>query len=119
MDALLESATALELRRERQGGLGPVNDREAAILAGTLSHPLRIGFLTALRERQVLSPIEYARTSGELLGNVSYHVKTLARAEVIVVSERISRRGAVEHRYALTGRRAPVVLALMDLLAAA
>jgi hypothetical protein len=41
----------------------------------------------------------------------------LREAEVVAVAETVARRGAVEHRYALKGRRAKAALALLDLLA--
>jgi DNA-binding transcriptional ArsR family regulator len=96
-----------------------MNDEEAAEVAKALSHPLRLEYLRALVERRALSPSEFARESDEPLGNVSYHVKALFEAGVLEVSELIPRRGAMEHRYALTGPRAGIAIALMDLLATA
>jgi DNA-binding transcriptional ArsR family regulator len=75
-----------------------VNDTAAAKIAKSLSHPLRIGLVRALRERAELSPVEYARESSEPLANVSHHMTVLREAEVIAVAETIARRGAVEHR---------------------
>jgi DNA-binding transcriptional ArsR family regulator len=83
----------------------------------SLSHPLRIALVRTLRECPELSPVEYARESSERLANVSYHMTVLREAGVIAVAETVARRGAVEHRYALTGRRAKAALALLDLLA--
>jgi hypothetical protein len=50
---------------------------------------------------------------------VSYHVRILFRAGVLEVSSIIKRRGAMEHRYSLTGTNAGVATAVMDLLATA
>lgn len=95
-------------------------DHEAAAeIAKSLSHPLRLDYLRALRERSELSPSEFARDSDEPLGNVSYHVKALYEAGVLEVSSMVPRRGAMEHRYSFTGPRAGVTLAVIDLLATA
>jgi DNA-binding transcriptional ArsR family regulator len=93
-----------------------MNDDAAAGIAKALSHPLRVGLLRGLRERGELSPVRYAEESSELLGNVSYHMRVLLDAEVIAIAGTTQRRGAVEHRYALKGRRAKVALAVLDLL---
>ena len=96
-----------------------MDDVEATELARALGHPLRLAYLRALRGRRCLSPSEFARDSDEPLGNVSYHVKGLFEAGVLEVAEMVPRRGAMEHRYALSSPRADVALAVMDLLAAA
>jgi DNA-binding transcriptional ArsR family regulator len=94
----------------------PMNDGQAADIAKALSHPLRFELLRELRERKDLSPVEYARESGDALGNVSYHFGVLAKAKVIAQTAGVARRGAMEHRYSLRGRRAEVALAVLDLL---
>jgi DNA-binding transcriptional ArsR family regulator len=94
----------------------PMNDGQAADIAKALSHPLRFELLRNLRERKDLSPVEYARDSGESLGNVSYHFSVLVKAKVIAQTGSVARRGAMEHRYSLSGRRAKVTLAVLDLL---
>jgi DNA-binding transcriptional ArsR family regulator len=99
-----------------------MDDLKAAGIASALGHPLRLGYLRALRSLGPdgrLSPSEFARASGEPLGNVSYHVKALSRAGVLKVAERIPRRGAIEHRYSLDGPQATLTMAMMDLLARA
>lgn len=93
-----------------------MNHEQAANVAKALSHPLRFELLHNLRGRRDLSPIEYARESGEPLGNVSYHLNVLAKAGVIAQTGAVARRGAMEHRYSLGGRRAGVALAVLDLL---
>jgi DNA-binding transcriptional ArsR family regulator len=96
-----------------------MDDTAAAEVTKALSHPLRLEYLRALSQRRELSPSEFSREADEPLGNVSYHVKALFEAEVLEVSSMVPRRGAMEHRYSLTGRRAGVALAVMELLAGA
>jgi DNA-binding transcriptional ArsR family regulator len=93
-----------------------MKDDDAAQIAKALSHPLRIELLRALADRAQLSPVEYARESDEPLGNVSYHMSALREAGVVAVADTIARRGAMEHRYALKGRRAKAALAVLELL---
>jgi DNA-binding transcriptional ArsR family regulator len=93
-----------------------MDDAEAAALARLLGNPLRVGFLHALSERRVLSPVEYARENGADLREVARHVRALAGAEVIDVVEVTRRRGAFEHRYAPSGERGESALAVIELL---
>jgi hypothetical protein len=93
-----------------------MNDSDAAALARVLANPLRIGFLRALAGRPVLSPVEYSRESGFELREVSRQVRVLAAAELIAVAEVVPRRGAFEHRYAPSGRRGELALAMVYLL---
>ena len=67
-------------------------------LAKALSHPLRAHVLTILNER-VASPNQIANELEEPLGNVSYHVKTLAEMGCIELVTTEPRRGAIEHFY--------------------
>jgi DNA-binding transcriptional ArsR family regulator len=67
-------------------------------LAKALSHPLRAHVLTILNER-VASPNQIANELEEPLGNVSYHVKTLAEMGCIELVDTEPRRGAIEHFY--------------------
>jgi DNA-binding transcriptional ArsR family regulator len=67
-------------------------------LAKALSHPLRAHVLIILNER-VASPNEIANELEEPLGNVSYHVKTLAEMGCIELVRTRPRRGAIEHFY--------------------
>jgi DNA-binding transcriptional ArsR family regulator len=67
-------------------------------LAKALSHPLRAHVLTILNER-VASPNQIANELEEPLGNVSYHVKTLAEMGCIELVNTQPRRGAIEHFY--------------------
>jgi hypothetical protein len=69
-----------------------------------VGHPARIEAVAAFRAGE-LSPIELTRVLGEsgwTLGGLAYHVRTLATADLIELSATIPRRGAIEHRYALT-----------------
>jgi DNA-binding transcriptional ArsR family regulator len=94
-----------------------MNDREAAEVAKALSHPLRLAILRTIRDRRKLSPSEYSRETDEPLGNVAYHVNTLAAAGVLEIAATAKRRGALEHYYSLSGPRAGIVLGVMDMLA--
>jgi len=67
-------------------------------LAKALSHPVRAHVLTILNER-VASPNQIAGELDEPLGNVSYHVKTLAELGAIELVRTEPRRGAIEHFY--------------------
>jgi DNA-binding transcriptional ArsR family regulator len=67
-------------------------------IAKALSHPLRAHILTILNER-VASPNEIAGELKEPLGNVSYHVKTLAELGCVELVRTEPRRGAIEHFY--------------------
>lgn len=67
-------------------------------LAKALSHPLRAHVLSILNER-VASPNQIAGELEEPLGNVSYHVKTLAEMGCIELVRTEPRRGAIEHFY--------------------
>jgi DNA-binding transcriptional ArsR family regulator len=68
-----------------------------------LAHPLRIQILRVL-ENRVASPSEIADEIGAPLGNVSYHVRFLARVGLIELTSTKPRRGAVEHYYRAIGR---------------
>ena len=67
-------------------------------LAKALSHPLRAHVLAILNER-VASPNQISTELEEPLGNVSYHVKTLAELGCIELVDTAPRRGAIEHFY--------------------
>src|SRR5918998_2436048 len=63
-----------------------------------LGHPLRARILSVLDSSEA-SPKELAAQLGEKLGNVSYHVRILARLGLIELVRETPRRGAVEHHY--------------------
>ena len=68
-----------------------------------LAHPLRVHILRVLQSR-VASPSEIAEKIDAPLGNVSYHVRFLARVGLIELASTKPRRGAVEHYYRAVGR---------------
>lgn len=76
----------------------PITDIDDPRLVKALAHPLRIQILNLLRDR-VASPSELADEIGAPLGNVSYHVRFLARIGLIELERTRPRRGAVEHYY--------------------
>ena len=63
-----------------------------------MAHPLRMQILMLLDER-VASPNELAKELQEPLGNVSYHVRTLADFGLVKLVRKRPRRGAIEHFY--------------------
>jgi DNA-binding transcriptional ArsR family regulator len=68
-----------------------------------LAHPLRVQILRVLQDR-VASPSEIAAELSASLGNVSYHVRFLARSDLLELVETRPRRGAIEHYYRARGR---------------
>jgi DNA-binding transcriptional ArsR family regulator len=72
-------------------------------LVKALAHPLRVQILDVLEERTA-SPSDLAEELGAPLGNVSYHVRTLADLGLLKLVRRRTRRGAVEHYYQARGR---------------
>jgi DNA-binding transcriptional ArsR family regulator len=84
-------------------GMKPITEIDDPRLVKGLAHPLRIQILHAL-ENRVASPSEIAIELGAPLGNVSYHVRFLARVGLIELAGTEPRRGAVEHYYRAVGR---------------
>jgi DNA-binding transcriptional ArsR family regulator len=72
-------------------------------LVKALAHPLRVQIL-AILERRTASPRMISDELSEPLGNVSYHVRTLANMELIKLVRSTPRRGAIEHYYEAVGR---------------
>ncbi len=72
-------------------------------LVKALAHPLRVQILNTLEDR-VASPSDLASELDAPLGNVSYHVRTLADLGLVKLVKRRTRRGAVEHYYQAHGR---------------
>lgn len=68
-----------------------------------LAHPLRVQILTTLEDR-IASPSDLATELDAPLGNVSYHVRTLADLGLVKLVKRRQRRGAVEHYYQARAR---------------
>jgi DNA-binding transcriptional ArsR family regulator len=79
---------------------------ELASAFGALAHPIRIRAFTAFADGH-LSPAELDRQLADptiSLALLSYHFRRLARAGLIELAATTQRRGAIEHRYALTSR---------------
>jgi DNA-binding transcriptional ArsR family regulator len=72
-------------------------------LVKALAHPLRVQILTTLEDR-IASPSDLAAELDAPLGNVSYHVRTLADLGLVKLVKRRTRRGAVEHYYQARAR---------------
>jgi DNA-binding transcriptional ArsR family regulator len=72
-------------------------------LVKALAHPLRVQILSTLEDR-IASPSDLATELNAPLGNVSYHVRTLADLGLVKLVKRRTRRGAVEHYYQARGR---------------
>jgi DNA-binding transcriptional ArsR family regulator len=81
----------------------PITEIDDPRLVKGLAHPLRIHILRVLEDR-VASPSEIAEEIEAPLGNVSYHVRFLARVGLIELASTAPRRGAVEHYYRAVGR---------------
>jgi DNA-binding transcriptional ArsR family regulator len=65
-------------------------------------HPARDQIVDAMRAYgQPISPTRLSEVTGNTLGSVAYHVRTLLAAGVVVLAEEGRVRGAVEHFYAL------------------
>lgn len=78
-----------------------------AVIGQESLNRLQVRILRALDEegpdgnRIACSPSKLAGEFDEPLGNVSYHMAALAKRGWVVETERLPRRGAVEHFYAL------------------
>jgi DNA-binding transcriptional ArsR family regulator len=72
-------------------------------LVKALAHPLRVQILRVLQDR-VASPSELSTELDVRLANLSYHMRVLARLEVIELVKTQPRRGAVEHYYRARGK---------------
>jgi DNA-binding transcriptional ArsR family regulator len=68
-----------------------------------LSHPLRVQILRLLEEKD-MSPVEVSAELGLPVNRVSYHMRQLARFDLIKLVKTTPRRGAVEHHYRLQAR---------------
>jgi DNA-binding transcriptional ArsR family regulator len=65
-------------------------------------HPARDQIVDAMRSYgQPISPTRLAEVTGNTLGSVAYHMRTLLAAGVVELAEEGRVRGAVEHFYAL------------------
>jgi DNA-binding transcriptional ArsR family regulator len=85
------------------GAIRAISDIGDPRLVKALAHPLRVQILSTLEDR-VASPSDLATELDAPLGNVSYHVRTLADLGLVKLVKRRTRRGAVEHYYQARGR---------------
>jgi DNA-binding transcriptional ArsR family regulator len=72
-------------------------------LVKALAHPLRVQILAVLQDRAA-SPSTLADELSAPLGNVSYHVRILAKLGLLKLVRKRQRRGAIEHIYQANGR---------------
>jgi hypothetical protein len=72
-------------------------------LVKALSHPTRVRILGVLSYRNI-SPSDFARESGEVVTNVSYHFRELVKLGFAEVVETRPVRGSMEHIYCGTRR---------------
>jgi DNA-binding transcriptional ArsR family regulator len=72
-------------------------------LVKALAHPLRVQILAVLQDRTA-SPSDLAEELDAPLGNVSYHVRILAKLGLLKLVRKRQRRGAIEHMYQAAGR---------------
>jgi DNA-binding transcriptional ArsR family regulator len=98
----------------------PPDDAEyVAALLRAVAHPGRVLALKAFTKSE-LSPVELTKLLDRpklTLGVVAYHVRCLASAELIDLSHTVQRRGAIEHRYAITEKGRAMAKALDGLAA--
>src|SRR5215210_4235751 len=80
-----------------------INDINDPRLVKALAHPLRVRILSVLQDR-VASPSDLADELKAPLGNVSYHVRILARLGLLKLVKKRPRRGAIEHYYEARSR---------------
>jgi DNA-binding transcriptional ArsR family regulator len=90
------------LRREG-ARLKPYADITDTETVKALSHPLRVQILRLLEEKDA-SPVEISTALGLPVNRVSYHMRQLARFDLIKLVKTTPRRGAVEHHYRLQAR---------------
>lgn len=98
-------------------GMTKVDKNNAVVQA--LAHPIRREILRRLEnnENGGLSPKQLSKALGEPLGDVSYHIRTLAHAGLLKLAGTEPRRGALEHFYQRAGnhldRKAGELLSLI------
>src|SRR4051812_12388822 len=80
----------------------PIRVFDAAVMARTVSHPLRSKLFRALQKRRA-SPRELSDEFGVPLANISYHIHTLVDLGVVRLVRRVPRRGTIEHYYEALG----------------
>ncbi len=69
-------------------------------LLAALSHPLRREIIRhAVKKGRALSPDELAKDLGKHLNDVSYHVRVLSNAGVLILVDEQPARGSLRHLY--------------------
>jgi DNA-binding transcriptional ArsR family regulator len=71
------------------------------VIAWALSHPLRLRILERVEDGAEFSPVALAHALDHSLPHLSYYVRQLERAGLIVRTGTRQVRGAVEHFYRL------------------
>lgn len=69
--------------------------------AVALAHPVPVAIVRILDAEPELSPTDLSERLGLPLGRISYHVRRLVDADLIVLVRTEPRRGALEHFYRL------------------
>jgi DNA-binding transcriptional ArsR family regulator len=72
-----------------------------ARMVRSAAHPVRAKALSMMAERPT-SPKEVAAAVGKPIGNVSYHISELERAQMVMLVKEEKRGGATEHFYVAT-----------------
>lgn len=65
------------------------------------AHPIRAKALSMMAERPT-SPKEIAAAVGKPIGNVTYHIRALEKADMVMLVDEQKRGGATEHFYLAT-----------------
>lgn len=89
-------------------------DAEARRLAkavGVFDHPLRLRIMETVAEGEA-SPSQLAAEFGVSLSGLSYHVRALVDAGLLRRTRTRTRRGAIEHFYAVRAEAEPTLRAL-------
>jgi DNA-binding transcriptional ArsR family regulator len=68
-------------------------------LLAALRHPLRRRILREMADEKAVSPRELARSLGQPLSNVSYHVRVLAECGAVSLVATKPTRGSMQHFY--------------------
>jgi DNA-binding transcriptional ArsR family regulator len=94
----------------------PQLDRLAASFRG-LAHPTRLRILVALRDEEILSPVQMVRQIEPDIGlaHVAYHTRALVEAGLVAPAGTRTMRSVIEHFYTLSPR-AHGLLELVDAL---
>jgi predicted transcriptional regulator len=74
-------------------------------MAVEMCHPTQVAIMQMLDVEPMMSPKQMAQRLDRPLGQVSYHVRLLHAAGLLKLVGQVTRRGALEHFYALSNRR--------------